>query len=189
MDQNPQRENSFARRVETTANICIIVVAVIGATLLAKNFRFSPPQTDVPAVADSTKQKQNKVTGPAAGSTLSVPGIDWAESGETVVLALSNKCHFCSESAPFYKRLVRELSQRKDVRIVAVFPQEISEAKEYLSKLEVPIYEVKQARLDSFGIKGTPTLVIVDHTGVVKYAWVGRLTTDKESEVLGLVKI
>jgi len=189
MDQNSRREDSLARRIELVANLCIIIVALIGATILAKRFLFTSPQTEVAPVAAAAQPTRNRGTGPPEGSQLSLPGVDWAKNGETVLLVLSNKCHFCTESAPFYKRLARELSQRRDVQIVAVFPQDINEAKEYLGKLEVPIEEVKQARLDSVGIRGTPTLVIVDSTGVVKHVWVGRLTTEKESEVLSLVKI
>jgi hypothetical protein len=39
------------------------------------------------------------------------------------------------------------------------------------------------------GVRGTPTLIIVDATGVVKQSWVGRLNAERESEVLGRIKI
>jgi thiol-disulfide isomerase/thioredoxin len=117
-----------------------------------------------------------------------VPGINWSDSEETVLLALSDKCHFCSESAPFYQRLAKEIKERKGVRVIAVFPQDVSEGKKYLDGLNVPIPLVAQASLDSVGVRGTPTLVILDKTGVVKQSWVGRLTADKETEVLSRVK-
>jgi thiol-disulfide isomerase/thioredoxin len=127
-------------------------------------------------------------TGPAAGTQISVPGITWSDSEETVVLALSNKCHFCTESAPFYQKLSRELADRQNVRMVAVFPQEVGEGKKYLDGLNVPITQVAQATLDSLGVRGTPTLVIVDKSGTVKQSWVGRLNAERESEVLSRVK-
>lgn len=127
-------------------------------------------------------------TGPAAGTQISVPGITWSDSEETVVLALSNKCHFCTESAAFYQKLSRELADRQNVRVVAVFPQEVGEGKKYLDGLNVPITQVAQATLDSLGVRGTPTLVIVDKSGTVKQSWVGRLTAERETEVLSRIK-
>ncbi len=101
-----------------------------------------------------------------------------------MVLALSNKCHFCTESAPFYQRLSGELTQRENVRLVAVFPQEVSEAQQYLSGLGVQIGDIRKATLNSIGVNGTPTLIIVDSNGKVKQSWVGRLSAERESEVL-----
>ena len=95
---------------------------------------------------------------------------------------------FGAERCEFYQKLSQELADRKNVRMVAVFPQEINEGKKYLDGLNVPITEVAQATLDSLGVRGTPTLVIVDKTGTVKQSWVGRLTVDRETEVLSRVK-
>jgi len=72
--------------------------------------------------------------------------------------------------------------------VVAVFPQDTSEGRKYLDGLNVPITEVAQATLDSLGVRGTPTLVIVDKTGTVKQSWVGRLTAERETEVLSRIK-
>lgn len=34
------------------------------------------------------------------------------------------------------------------------------------------------------GIRGTPTLILVDATGNVRKVWIGKLPTEKESDVL-----
>jgi thiol-disulfide isomerase/thioredoxin len=191
-------KGKLARALDVATNLSIIALAVIATTVLIKNHLLRPK---VPTVVEgaavdrnSSRSAQNQrpdrpsPTAPAAGTQVSLPGVNWGESEETVLLALSNKCHFCSESAPFYQKLMGELAGRKDVRVVAVFPQEASEGKKYLEGLNVPITEVAQASLDSLGVRGTPTLLIVDKSGAVKQSWVGRLTADKESEVLSRVK-
>ena len=189
--------SKFGRVVEIATNISIILVAVIGATVLIKNYLLRPPSTietkpagfqgsqnTRPQAANSAIPK----SGPAEGAQVSLMGINWSESDESVVLALSNKCHFCTESAPFYQRLSSELAQRKNVRVIAVFPQDVGDAKKYLSGLGVPIEDVRRASLDSIGVSGTPTLIIVDSNGKVKQSWVGRLSAERESEVLSRIK-
>lgn len=195
-------KSKFAKAVELATNLSIIAVALIGATVLVKNYllRSSAPvvseinqaaagrNSAAPLDNPRARPAGSAPTGPAQGTQISVPGITWSESEETVLLALSNKCHFCTESAPFYQKLTRELAGRSNVRVVAVFPQEVGEGRKYLDELKVPITQVSQAKLDSLGVRGTPTLVIVDKSGTVKQSWVGRLTTEREAEVLSRVK-
>jgi peroxiredoxin len=189
------KKNKLARSVEVLTNISIILVALIGAVVLVRNYLLRPVVAQNETSQAAIERNQNpqrdqrpKNSGPAVGTQISVPGINWSESDETVVLALSDKCHFCTESAPFYQRLTQQLATSKNTRVVAVFPQEVDAGKKYLDGLKVPITAVAQATLGSFGVRGTPTLVIVDKSGTVKQAWVGRLTADKETEVLNYIK-
>jgi hypothetical protein len=66
---------------------------------------------------------------------------------------------------PFYQQLAKE---RGGVRMVAVLPQPIAAGTEYLKQHEVSIDEVTQAQLDSLNVTGTPTLLLIDKSGVVK---------------------
>ena len=186
-------KNKFARGIEIAANLSIILVALTGATVLVKNYLLRSPApiaVERPTVATgrNTSNGRELPNGPAQGTQLSVPGISWADSEETVVLALSDKCKYCTESAPFYKQLAAETAKRDGVRVVAVFPQDTNAGKKYLDDLGVVVNEVKQATLDSIGVRGTPTLVIVDKSGVVKQSWVGLLKGDRETEVLNRIK-
>ena len=124
----------------------------------------------------------------AAGTKLAIADVDWANNGSTLVVALQKGCHFCSESAPFYQRLVQDTKDKNGLKIVAVLPQTTDEGKQYLDSLKVPIADVKQAQLSTFGVSGTPTLILVDAKGQVVNSWVGRLPPDGEAEVMGKLK-
>jgi peroxiredoxin len=172
------------------ANISITIVAVVGAGVLVKGYLLHPSPVLMSNMKQvpGTKSELPDARSSLQGTQVSVAGVDWAESDETIVLALSNKCHFCTESAPFYQKLTSDLAQRKNVRVIAVFPQQIEEAKKYLDGLGVAVTDVRQATLDSIGVRGTPTLMIVDKSGTVKQAWIGRLSSEKESEVFNRIK-
>jgi hypothetical protein len=164
----------MARKLEIATNIAILIVATLATVVLARNFLF--PRT-------TNGERPPSV---AVGTTLSVPGFDWRANGTTVVLALSTNCHFCSESAPFYRRLAEELSRRR-VHLTAVLPQNADESSDYLRALQLAFGDVRQIPLRTLQIRGTPTLLLVDERGVVRNVWEGKLTAEREQQVLEAV--
>ncbi len=167
---------NISRSVEVCANIAIIIVAIAVVAVLARSYIFPP------AALGPTQQKS--AAGPAKGTKLEVSGVDWSQSGTTLVLALQKGCHFCTESAGFYQRIAQQASGQQGLRLVAVFPQSPEEGKNYLDSLKVPIGDIKQSNLAGLGVGGTPTLILVDSQGVVKESWVGHLPPEREAEVL-----
>jgi hypothetical protein len=163
----------MARKLEIATNIAILIVATLASVVLVRNYLF--PRTN--------GERPRSV---ALGTTLSVPGLDWRANGNTLVLALSTNCHFCSESAPFYRRLAAELSHRR-VHLTAVLPQNADESGAYLRTLQLPVGDVRQIPLRTLQIRGTPTLMLVDERGVVRNVWEGKLTAEREQQVLEVV--
>jgi thioredoxin-related protein len=166
------------KKIELAANLAIIIVACLLATVLIKNNLLAGRAAQSASNVQSENQQVN-------GAHLSSLSINWKESRQTLVLAISNTCHFCTDSAPFYKRLAQN---RGDTRVVAVFPQPIEDGREYLERLGVSVDEVKQVGLDQIGVRGTPTLLLVDNSGVVKDSWVGRLPPEQEKSVLDALR-
>lgn len=165
---------ALIKRIELVANLAIIVVAILLGVVLVRNYLFRSP---VPTQAAA-------ITGIQAGTKLSLPNIDWNANRQTLVMALSTNCHFCTESAPFYQRLVQERVGHRNVRLIAVFPQPSREGEEYLKGLALNVDDVKQAELGSLGVSGTPTLILLNNEGVVEDSWRGKLNGDREGEVL-----
>ncbi len=164
---------NISKKIELAANLAIVVVACLLGVALVKNYLLSKtPEPSVPQEAANTTVSE---------PTVSSLDVDWKQSKLTLVLALSTVCHFCTESAPFYRRLIKE---RVGVRTVAVLPQEITESKKYLEHLGIKVNEVRHVPLPSIGVEGTPTLVLVDKAGAIKNTWRGKLSRNQESIVL-----
>ncbi|MGH9932156.1 MAG: hypothetical protein ACREA9_23385 [Pyrinomonadaceae bacterium] len=90
------------------ANVAIIVTATLLCVVLIKQYLIPQPQPIIGSqvVTDRGSTKRPPVNDQVQpGTKFSLTGIDWAKNGKTLVLAVSDKCHFCSESAPFYQRL------------------------------------------------------------------------------------
>ena len=169
--------NDIYKRLELISNVAIIVVSCLLATALIKNHLF-------------TKSTLNQ-TAPAANQPLTNPSVssldvNWKQDRQTLILAISSTCQFCTSSAPFYERLVQS---RADTRLVAIVPQSVEEGQKYLKRLQVQVDEVKQVELSSIGVQGTPTLLLIDSAGVIKKSWIGQLSPSQEIEVLNAVSM
>jgi hypothetical protein len=172
--------NGIFKKTELLANIAIIVVALLLGVVLVKRYLL-PGNEPAP-----TRNLDPRIP---VGTKATLTGVDWAKNGQTLLLVLSRDCRYCTESAPFYQRLTRETAGRANVHLIALFPQEVEEAKKYLDNLGVSINEIRQAAPGSTGAGGTPTLILVDANGIVKNSWVGKLSAPEESEILNQLAV
>jgi len=167
---------NISKKIEIAANIAIVVVAFLLTTVLVKNYLINRhlESADVSSID------------PLASPDLNSLNIDWRVKRETLVLAVSTTCHFCTESAGFYKQLAQH---RGSIRIVAVLPQPVDEGKRYLDGLGITVDDIKQASLSTINVTGTPTLILVNEDGKVSKTWIGKLDSQKEIEVLEKMQI
>lgn len=137
------------------------------------------------------KHYQDDSSSPTIGPSarISIKGLDWAESEQTLLLAIQEDCKYCTESARFYREIIKGLSGRSDVRVVAVFPESGFDGENYLSQLGLSVNESKETSLLSLGIKEVPTLVLVNKDGVVSNVWIGQLPPKKEAEVITALQL
>jgi thioredoxin-related protein len=163
-----QEKKGWAKKIELAANIGIVIVAILVVILFIRNY---------------TQRQDNPQRTVALGSKFALKNVNWQATGRNLVFAISTTCHFCTESAPFYRKLVEQCKQQH-VHTVAVLPQSPAEAQAYLSGEGVTVDEIRQSPLSDLDVSGTPTLVLVDHAGIVKDVWVGKLPSTKEKEVV-----
>jgi hypothetical protein len=85
---------------------------------------------------------------------------------------------------PFYKSSVEKTDER-GIKLIAVLPNSREESQQYLKENGVEIREARQAKLDSVSVRETPTLMLINGKGEVENFWIGKLPSQKESEVIG----
>lgn len=162
----------WTRRLEIGAYVAIIVMALLTASILL------PKWTGKYFSRATARQPYIKV-----GDQIVVPNQDWSKNGKTLVMVLSTNCHFCSESAPFYRKLLAETSADKNLHVAALFPQSREEGQAYLSNLGVPLTDVQQVTKESLQVQATPTLILVDQRGAVLDSWTGKIQASEEPTV------
>lgn len=168
--------SNLHKRAELIANIAIVIVAILLSVVVVKRFILD----DKPA-----NPAANQL---AVGERVPLAGVEWVKSGHTLLLVLQKGCRYCTESAPFYQRLIQETANRGDVKLIALLPQSVTEGKQYLDEIGVGIADVRQVSLGQVKVGGTPTLILVDENGVAVDVWIGRLPPDAEAEVLSKLK-
>lgn len=167
----------FSKKLDTAANVATIVLVFAVAALMAREKLPS-------SLGRSAPHPQAIHTGSALQNTPLKS--NWSSSQGTLVFGLQTTCHFCTDSAPFFRKLVRSIP--KDMRTIAVLPQTHEAAKRYLDGLGIRVDSIQQAPLAAIGITGTPTLLLVNKLGIVKNAWVGELDSSGQSSVLSEVE-
>jgi hypothetical protein len=161
--------SNFKQKIELTANILIIVVALMLGGVIVQRYFFTP--------------KKPEPIQPTVGTKINLPEFDFAEQPKNLILVLQKGCHFCSESAPFYKRL-QESTQNKNVKLIAVLPGSPEESADYLKQLGINNLEIKQSPMGNLQTSGTPTLILTNEKGEITNFWVGKLPAEKENEVI-----
>jgi len=172
------------RLVQFGANLAIIAIGFLLLFLSIEKYVI-PPSIPLqnPFAASNTVVPNSPIGENLIGKVLPLQGVDWSEHDTTVVVYLSTKCHFCTESSPFYQRLA--LAQAKNnFKLIAVLPQNSDDAAKYLEANNIKVDRVLSSSLSSVGITGTPTLMLVSSSGVVFEFWRGKLDEKKEAAVL-----
>jgi len=164
-------------KLDTIANIAIIVVCIIAAVVLVQN-QILPRFQHQPARPSEA----------AKGETLAaLRDVVPAGTQKALVMAISPTCHFCTDSMPFYKQLLDKRNQSQSpLKVIAAVPDAKAEAAEQANLAEHGVQPDALVHVDFSKIKvpGTPTLLLVDDRGKVLNVWVGKLDESREREVL-----
>jgi hypothetical protein len=116
-------------------------------------------------------------------------GLRLDRANKTLVMVLKHDCHFCAESLPFYKSLRNRRSTVTTAprpQLVVLTGDDRQTATRYLetNSIEVDgLAIVPTNRLQELRIAGTPTLLLVNHTGLIERVWIGKLDFSGEEEV------
>jgi hypothetical protein len=163
-------------KLETVTHVFLIGVCCLAGGLLIEQRFFSPPETgmELPAAL--------------VGREVKLPGADWQAAPLSVVLQISSTCHFCNESMPFYRQLMAaRQAQAAKVPVIVASADAVPVIRKHLEDEQVAVDKVLHSRMEAFGT-GTPTVYIVDSKGVVKRAFVGKLDSSGEKELLSIVE-
>lgn len=165
--------------LERIAYICLISLCVISGTVLIRE----------DLSRNSTIGRASLITEKSlVGKRLVISGEAWNESRLSAVFFLSSQCHFCDASMPFYRRLVdaQQKSGAGRLPLIAISREQSSTLREHFAQNQITfdrIYQVPQ----SFNLlAGTPTILFVDETGIIRHAYIGKLNSEQEQEVLSL---
>jgi hypothetical protein len=164
--------------LERISTVAVIVVALFVVFVYGNSYLHP----------SSTSPKATGKFDVPRGKVLALPGVQWQTSKASVVVVLSTKCVYCERSAPFYQKLTALIQQHGGViKTVAVFPQKASDGEAFLSTHNLAMDQAVSVPLGVLGVHVTPTLLLVDRSGMVRDGWVGSLNIESQTAVLAAV--
>lgn len=172
-------------RLDRIANIFVILaaLAISGSVVYDRVIpRFQ-------SASSVTRSNQRLV-----GTRLPLPvaaGDNKLGTSATVVLIVSRKCHFCTDSMPFYAQLTAlKPPAGNDLVIVAGFPagfETPQQTMDYFREHGAVPDATEPLDFAAIGPTATPTILLLDHSGEVKDMWVGQLTGLAQRKVIAAV--
>jgi hypothetical protein len=168
-------------KFDKLANISVIVAAIAVCTGVIYDRYGSGPQSR-PAVVDLRQR--------LIGKQLSLPNSSGGKpaTAATLVLVGSKTCHFCADSMPFYSRLA-SLRPRgaDDMKVIAAFPaghETYEETMGLFAAHGVTPDGAEPVNFTAIGVMSTPTVILLDGSGIVKDLWVGKLPESGQNKVI-----
>lgn len=105
-------------------------------------------------------------------------------AAKTVVLFIHPSCRYCTQSMPFYRRLVTEAEKRQQhVTVRALSTVDEPLLRGYLAEHALARMAAARAQAPP-GVTGTPTLLVLDRDGHALTSFTGALSASQEASVL-----
>ncbi|HQX55949.1 MAG TPA: hypothetical protein PLP07_08485 [Pyrinomonadaceae bacterium] len=158
-------------RLDLITNILTIIVAVVFIAMAVQRYAL-PAETSLKA--------------PPPGRAITFENFDPTASNRNVLLVMMKGCRFCEESMVFYRSLLEQY-RGTGVRFIAVFPPNGEDLDGYLIQYGITGMDVRYSELSGVDVQGTPTIIVTDESGIVTKSWVGKLSKEKEKEVIAFL--
>jgi len=165
----------FKEKLEVVTNIMVIAGVLMFGLVLYRSY---------------THRAKMALEAPGVGTVLpALPGYGWDGHNQVLLLALRKGCHFCEDSMPFYRNLLKaEKSGGSKAHLVTVLPDAEMEATRLLHDAQLDVPMVAPFELRQLHVFGTPTLILVDGKGIVEKAWVGEQDAAGQQAILDAIR-
>jgi hypothetical protein len=127
---------------------------------------------------------------PVVGTVLpALPGYNWSQHSETVVLVIRKGCPYCENSLPFYRELLNaEKIGKTRANLISVLPDDKTTATQMLHDAQLDVPVAAPFPLQQLHVSATPTVILVDRNGRVQKTWVGEQQADGKKAILDAMR-
>jgi len=165
------------KRLQVLADVAVTVVAVVIVAFLG--WTVFAPAPNAPVSLSRANIEEHLIGTQLDGEKL---GFAISDRPTALLMVLASNCSFCQESMPFYRRLLAH--ERDRIQVVVAAPVQDSGISDYLASEHVTPDAVVFTEPGDLPVSATPTVRVVDSDGVTTHAWIGRLSPEREADVL-----
>ena len=187
-------------RISRPALVLIVALSVSNVLLITQNISLRRQLNSVgrmDASANSLKPGE-KVT-PFAGMDLKGQPyqVQYQKDGrKQLLLFFSPSCPYCVQQGPIWCDVLNRVDSSR-FNVVGIVgnredPQEVMSHADGLgyfkTRIALPVVSVSDETLARYKLTATPTTLLIDNTGRVEYAWVGKWDEKKTAEIAAALK-
>ncbi len=116
-----------------------------------------------------------------------LPTLSYSAHHATVLLFLNTHCVSCRESRSDYFDLQTSVKVgNNSAAVYAVFSA--ADSQQAIGEMQLRLPTIRVERFDKYHVSGTPTIVLINHKGIVKDFWIGTLTANAQTNLVRLAK-
>jgi hypothetical protein len=169
--------------LDKATNVGIILVC--GAVVADIGYRNFAPRSLEPSTAPPAAQRP-RLDEYKPGETLAaLPGFTSRRGARSLLFVVKSSCRFCTDSMPFYQRVVQEVRTAKSpVQLVGVCLESAEACQEYFKRHNLTMDLTLGVPPGTLKIVGTPTLLLVDEGGKVAASWTGALPAPAQQQAV-----
>jgi hypothetical protein len=164
----------------TLLNLFVVGIAAIAFGLSC------PRMLSIARHAVSAAPASARTGGSVLGRALELPFGEAKARAVTVVVWVSTSCKFCALSLPFYRRLASiEAAAPESFHLVGLVSQGRADGTGYFERNGVKLEVLSESGIaNGLGLRGTPTLLLIDGEHKVIGVWPGFLDEGGQKAVL-----
>jgi hypothetical protein len=159
---------------EFATSITVIVAALAVLAIFIRQFSVGHPSV---ASLESGLVKE--------ATLAALPGLNYSDSPQTLVIAAKSGCGPCIDSTGFYNELGKlEKAESGRICVVAVFPNSATEVRDYVTRTSLDLHTIANVDFQALKVVSTPVIILVDKTGRIVDFWSGKLPSETERQLL-----
>lgn len=188
------------RRIPLLAVALIVALSISNLLLITQNFSLRSQLNSAGRIdASANSLKPGETVTPIAGTDLNGHPyqVQYEEDGRRqVLLFFSPSCPYCVQQGPIWRDMLNWIDSSR-FNVVGIVgdredKQEVANHAEVLgyfnTKIALPVVSVSDETLARYKLTATPTTLLIDGSGRVEHAWVGKWGESKSAEVVAALK-
>lgn len=188
------------RQIPWLAVVLILALSILNVLLIAQNFSLRRQLNSAGRLdAGANALKPGEMVTPITGTDLNGKPyqVQYANDGKKQLLMFfSPSCQYCVKQGPIWRdvldhidanrfNVVGIVGDREDRKEVTQHADELGYFK---TKVALPVVAVNTETLVRYKLTATPTTLLIDDSGRVEHAWVGKWDDAKIAEVTAALK-
>lgn len=187
-------------RIPKPALVLILALGILNVLLVIQNLSLRRQLTSgVRSNTSVDALKPGEVMAPIEGIDLNGRPyqVQYAKDGrKQLLMFLSPSCQYCVQQAPIWRDVLNKIDSKR-FNVVGIIgdreiKQEVTQHAEGLgyfnTKVVLPVVALNNETLARYKLTATPTTLLIDDSGRVEHAWVGKWDDAKMAEVAAALK-